>query len=220
MKKLMICLVAAAMVFCATESATAQKIGFGVKGGANLSTWSQDDSEVRLGFHAGLYANIKINNMIAIQPEVLYSMEGSTYNVDTDFEILGKEYWTNADYTYAVHKLAVPLMLQISPIKMLTLEVGPQFGFNLGMSGHLKYETNIVGDQNYEKDIDYTSDDYNMFELGLAVGAKVNFAGNLSLGARYVYGLMPLMDKVETAGITVSPEVKTHNVMISLSYGF
>ncbi len=220
MKKLMFCLVAAAMAFCATESANAQKVGFGVKAGANLSTWSTDDSEMRLGFHAGLYANVKFNRLLAVQAEALYSMEGNAWSEDWDEEVFGTTYFANYDFTATVHKLAVPVLLQITPIKPLTVEVGPQFGFNLGMSGHSSFETNVIGQTNHEEDVTYDSDDYNMFELGLAAGVKLNLAGNMSVGARYVYGITPLMDEVIVNNRTVTPAVNTHNLMVSFSYGF
>ena len=220
MKKTIICLVAAVMTLCATTGAKAQKVGFGVKGGLNLSTWTQDDSKFRVGFHLGGFANIKFNKMFAIQPELLYSMEGNKWNNETSTTLLGTEYYAKSKYSITTHKLIVPIMFQFTPIRELTLEAGPQLGFNLSMKGHLDFETNIAGQSNYDKDLDYDSDDYNTFELGLALGARFNIAKNMSVGARYVYGLTPVIDEVKVNGTVVSDAVHTHNVMFSFSYMF
>lgn len=220
MKKTIICLVAAVMTLCATTGAKAQKVGFGVKGGLNLSTWTQDESKWRVGFHVGGFANIKFNKMFAIQPELMYSMEGNAWDSEISTTVLGTEYYAKSKYSVTTHKLIVPVMFQVTPIRELTLEAGPQFGFNLSMKGHLDFETNVIGQKNYEEDLDYDSDDYNTFELGLALGARFNIAKNMSVGARYVYGLTPLVDAVKVNGTVVSDAIHTHNVMISFSYGF
>lgn len=220
MKKTIICLVAAVMTLCATTGAKAQKVGFGVKGGLNLSTWTQDESKWRVGFHVGGFANIKFNKMFAIQPELMYSMEGNAWDSEISTTVLGTEYYAKSKYSVTTHKLIVPVMFQVTPIRELTLEAGPQFGFNLSMKGHLDFETNVIGQKNYEEDLDYDSDDYNTFELGLALGARFNIAKNMSVGARYVYGLTPLIDAVKVNGTVVSDAIHTHNVMISFSYGF
>ena len=220
MKKTIICLVAAVMTLCATTGAKAQKVGFGVKGGLNLSTWTQDESKWRVGFHVGGFANIKFNKMFAIQPELMYSMEGNAWKTENSFA----GYYVNADYHTTAHKLIVPVMFQFTPIRELTLEAGPQFGFNLSLKGHMDVDTNIpealLPDDLRDGDIDYDSDAYNTFELGLALGARYNIAKNMSVGARYVYGLTPLFDK-DKAYISASDKaIHTHNVMISFSYGF
>lgn len=220
MKKTIICLVAAVMTLCATTGAKAQKVGFGVKGGLNLSTWTQDDSKFRVGFHLGGFANIKFNKMFAIQPELMYSMEGNAWKTENSFA----GYYVNADYHTTAHKLIVPVMFQFTPIRELTLEAGPQFGFNLSLKGHMDVDTNIpealLPPDLRDGDLDYDSDAYNTFELGLALGARFNIAKNMSVGARYVYGLTPLVDKDKAYIFASDKAIHTHNVMISFSYGF
>lgn len=220
MKKLIICFAAALMTLGAAQSVKAQKVSFGLKGGLNLSTFSSDDSKFKLGFHVGGFANIRFSKLLALQPELMYSMEGSKYSLETSTTFAGKEYYAKATSTTTSHRLAVPVMLQITPIKPLTLELGPVFGFNLGLSGHAKLETNVVGGAQYDHDVDYDSDSYNTFELGLGVGARYNIDRHMSIGARYVYGATPLFDAVKVNDRTVTDAVHTHNIMVSFSYGF
>ena len=123
MKKVMVCLFACLMTLAATECVNAQKVNFGVKAGLNLSTWNYDDASLRPGFHAGGFATVQFSRMFAVQPEVMYSMEGAAWKTESTTTILGTEYYARNKYTATSHKLIVPVMLQISPISMLTVEV-------------------------------------------------------------------------------------------------
>src|SRR5436190_7695965 len=75
------------------------QIKFGVKAGANFSKFggkgAKDEGaspKFKAGFTGGGLVNIPINEMLSVQPEVLYSMEGSKY------EIGGEKFTYNMDY--------------------------------------------------------------------------------------------------------------------------
>ena len=215
MKKVMVCLFACLMTLAATECVNAQKVNFGVKAGLNLSTWSYDDASLRPGFHAGGFATVQFSRMFAVQPEVMYSMEGATWEgkLDVlDFSL------ANAEVTSTVHKLNVPVMLQFTPISMLTIEAGPQFGFNLAVSHHIKSNIAVIGET--EKDVDVDKENYNTFEMGIAAGLKLNLTRNMAIGARYVYGISPIFDEGKVGDRVVSDAVHTSNIMVSLNFAF
>ncbi len=220
MKRLVLCLFAAASMLFATENVNAQKVNFGLKGGLNLSNWSTNDSEMKIGFHAGGYAQIKFNKMFAVQPEVLYSMEGNKTFNETTTTILGKEYYARYTDNITVNKIAVPVMVQISPISRFTIEVGPQFNFNLAMRGETIFETNAVGETSEETTRKYDNEGFELFELGLAAGLKFDLTNTMSIGARYVYGLTPLIGEITMEDIVVSDAVTTSNIMVSFNFGF
>lgn len=215
MKKVMVCLFACLMTLAATECVNAQKVNFGVKAGLNLSTWSYDDASLRPGFHAGGFATVQFSRMFAVQPEVMYSMEGAAWEGKLDafgFSL------ANAKVTSTVHKLNVPVMLQFTPISMLTIEAGPQFGFNLAVSHHIK--SNIAGIELPEQDVDVDKENYNMFEMGIAAGLKLNLTRNMAIGARYVYGISPIFDEGRLFSRQVTDAVHTSNIMVSLNFAF
>lgn len=215
MKKVMVCLFACLMTLAATECVNAQKVNFGVKAGLNLSTWSYDDASLRPGFHAGGFATVQFSRMFAVQPEVMYSMEGAAWEGKLDafgFSL------ANAKVTSTVHKLNVPVMLQFTPISMLTIEAGPQFGFNLAVSHHIK--SNIAGIVETEKDVDVDKENYNTFEMGIAAGLKLNLTRNMAIGARYVYGISPIFDEGRLFSRQVTDAVHTSNIMVSLNFAF
>ena len=215
MKKVMVCLFACIMTLAATECVNAQKVNFGVKAGLNLSTWNYDDASLRPGFHAGGFATVQFSRMFAVQPEVMYSMEGSAY--EGELYAFGVS-WPNAKVTSTVHKLNVPVMLQFTPISMLTIEAGPQFGFNLAVSHHSK--SNIAGIVETERDVDVDKENYNTFEMGIAAGLKLNLTRNMAIGARYVYGISPIFDEGRLFSRQVTDAVHTSNIMVSLNFAF
>ena len=56
---------------------------FGIKAGlnvANLKVENFDNTDSRLGFHAGLLAHLHLARQWALQPEVVYSAEGATFD--------------------------------------------------------------------------------------------------------------------------------------------
>ena len=215
MKKVMVCLFACLMTLAATECVNAQKVNFGVKAGLNLSTWNYDDASLRPGFHAGGFATVQFSRMFAVQPEVMYSMEGAAWEGKLDafgFSL------ANAKVTSTVHKLNVPVMLQFTPISMLTIEAGPQFGFNLAVSHHIK--SNIAGIVGPEKDVDVDKKNYNTFEMGIAAGLKLNLTRNMAIGARYVYGISPIFDEGRLFSRQVTDAVHASNIMVSLNFAF
>src|SRR6478609_2447999 len=104
MKKLQIILT---LVFIAAVSSTAfsqAEVAFGIKGGLNFAKLDVKSSastnyDNRTGYHAGASALIKIT-AFAIQPEILFSKQGTTYKVNTS------SYEANFDY------INVPIMLK------------------------------------------------------------------------------------------------------------
>ncbi|WP_378173303.1 porin family protein [Aquimarina sp. SS2-1] len=90
---------------------SAQSFKFGIKGGvnfANIDAGSRFDPDARTGFHIGAVATLGLGDKFALQPEVLYSAQGSD-----DLKV---------DY------INVPILLKYKFLKFLSFEAGPQFG--------------------------------------------------------------------------------------------
>ena len=77
MKKI---LLTAAAVF-ALSYANAQDVKFGAKAGLNLSNFTGDveNTSTKVGFQVGGFAEIKISEKFAVQPELLYSLQGTKF---------------------------------------------------------------------------------------------------------------------------------------------
>src|ERR1017187_5847702 len=119
MKNLLIFIVSLFLLF----TAKAQQAQFGIKGGVNLARLHFSDDQISPGSKAGLnfgaFAHIYASKTWALQPELLYSLEGAQKVGDA-----GTNY--NLDY------LNVPVLLQYMFNDAFRLEGGPQLGFLLG----------------------------------------------------------------------------------------
>ncbi|MDQ0594227.1 outer membrane immunogenic protein [Chryseobacterium ginsenosidimutans] len=189
MKKLIlgIAVTASSLAFAQTTTTTTSNMSstnpvrFGIKGGMNVSSLSNDgtleDQGSKIGFNAGVFANIPIATSFSIQPEVLYSQYGDKYDTRIG----------NNTYSYANHLdyITVPVMLQYNIIPNLYLEAGPEFGFMVSAKNKSKNETSndvIAESGNYK-------DNFNTFNFGLGLGAGYYFTDNIGITARYVAGL-------------------------------
>jgi hypothetical protein len=92
-------------------TAGAQHINIGIKGGLNaytLTSGSVFDNDLKIGMHLGLIGHIHLANPIALQPEIVFSMQGSGN--------------TNLNY------INVPFMFQYMYDNGFRIQAGPQVG--------------------------------------------------------------------------------------------
>jgi Outer membrane protein beta-barrel domain len=93
----------------------AQEVKFGVKGGLNLSKVTNSSGGSSLvGSNIGGFAEIKLNEKFAIQPELLYSGQGVK---DQDFG------------DFRMNYINVPVMAKYFIAEAFNIEAGPQIGF-------------------------------------------------------------------------------------------
>ena len=84
----------------------AQEVKFGLKGGLNVANITGDieDNSSKVGFHVGGFAEIKVSEKFSVQPELLFSTQGTKF----DFE------GTNVNFNLSY--LNIPIMdMQIKP---------------------------------------------------------------------------------------------------------
>lgn len=194
MKKLFlgVGLVAATMSFAQT---------FGVKGGMNVSSLSDDgsvDNKTKIGFNAGVFMNAPISEEFSIQPEVLYNDLGAktTYNN------------TNIKNTTKLGYIAVPVMFQYNATPAFYLEAGPQFSFLVDAKAK-----NESGNTTVTSDL--KTDNFNTFDFGLGLGAGYWITPQLGLTARYTAGLTKI-GKDNTA----YSDSKNNVFQVGLAYKF
>lgn len=168
-------LVILAILIITCDAAIAQKIHVGIKGGANINklTGKSYDDQFSFGYHAGAFVTVKLNKKFAIQPEVLFNQ----INVDTPSNYSAVYQFKNIDKVQLKY-LSIPILLNYKPVKILTLQAGPQFGILINKSNTLVKNG---------KDA-FKSGDFSM--LG---GAQINIK-HLNIYARYAVGLSNISD--------------------------
>lgn len=211
----------AALAVMITMSSQAQEdISFGVKGGTNFATFGGRDflvdQKARIGFHLGVLVEIPISEKFSIQPELMYSQQGSRTASEITVTTGPNDPGTRASseviskYDY----ISIPVLARYTIVQGLSLEAGPQFGFNINAEAELN--GNLLGE-----DISSTedfSDITNTFDIGLALGGSYELPVGVFFQARYVLGLSNVDDsEVQEGGLN---EDSLLNRMFQLSAGF
>ena len=146
----------------------------GIKGGLNAYKTNYNtnaETDPRFGFHLGLLGHIHISDRFALQPELIYSLQGAKNNVE------GNNTRDNLNY------LNVPVMFQYMFDNGFRLQAGPQLGF-------LVNAKSIAGDTRTN-----VNEHYNTLEFGLGIGASyVHPATGFGIDARYNHGLSNILD--------------------------
>jgi Outer membrane protein beta-barrel domain len=116
-------LIISALTLC-TSLTFAQGLKVGIKGGASINkiTGQSFKNQFSFGYHVGGFATIKISDKIGIQPEVLFNQT----NVDTSSKF-SDIYAFNKVNGVKLNQLSIPLLLNYSPNKFVSFQVGPQY---------------------------------------------------------------------------------------------
>lgn len=191
MKKITLSLLAI-FAFSGVTFAQTPDIKLGAKAGLNISTVSDlDDSKSRTGFHVGALAEIFINEKFSVQPEILYSTQGAKSS-----NLGGFSYKLTLDY------LNIPIMAKYYVMDGLSVQAGPQIGFNV----KAEMERKLLG----EKETKDIKDEINTVDFGLNFGAGYELPIGLFFDARYNLGFT----KIHKEGDS------TKNRVFQLSVGY
>jgi outer membrane immunogenic protein len=181
---------------------------FGIKGGMNVSSLSNDsslsDQKSKIGFNAGVFADVPLSDKFTLQPELLYTQYGAKAN----FYLNNQKYSTSRHLDY----IALPVMFQYNATPNFYLEAGPEFALNVNTKDKVKNET--TGQTLAESDT--YRDSINKFNLGIGLGAGYYFTPNVGITARYVAGLTEIA-KDKASG---SSSTKNNVFQVGLAYKF
>lgn len=190
----------------------AQEVKYGAKVGLNISTLTGDieNTNNKIGFHIGGFAEIKVSDKFSVQPEILYSSQG-TKGEETYTDLSGS---FKVNLTQELSYLNIPVMAKYYVAEKFYLEAGPQIGFLL--SAEQKGEASgIYNGQpfNVSQTVD-NKDTLNSTDFGLNFGLGFNISKNVGAGVRYTAGLSNLDKETENSTINNS------NIGISILYTF
>jgi hypothetical protein len=186
--------IAALFVVASVQAAFSQaSVSLGIKGGLNFANVNSTSVgaafDSRTGYHAGAFVSIKMTK-IAIQPEVIFSQQGSTVKIS------GTSFDSNFSY------VNIPVMLKFYVVSGLNLQVGPQFGFLTSSTGPDPSGSGTLVDyKNYLKSSDIS--------VGLGAGFDIS---KFSIDARYNLGISEINDNASISA--------AKNQVFQLSLGF
>lgn len=179
--RIRICL---AMVFILMSSVSAMAIeisGLGVKAGANFARLSGPDVDQewksRMALVGGAFFTLKLNDLLAIQPEILYSQKGPRWDAPLD----GVAFVGTVNLEYLEIPVLVKILIPVGANAAIrpNLFAGPYMGFK--MSARLKYAWGSTSD-------DRTIDQIKSSDFGYVFGGGLDFVvgkGKITLDVRY-----------------------------------
>jgi len=164
--------------------AAAQKVSFGVKAGPSYTKFrgvdpaqlSSASNAYRLGFHAGVLAEVKVTDKFSVQPELLYSQKGAKNKLVSEIYDV---------FSYLDLPIVVKARLGETGF---FLEGGPQFGYLLRATSTFR---------NYSYNV---RDSYEKVDVGYAAGLGYQLASGPLLGFRFNGGLTRLNQPIISGG--------------------
>ena len=159
------------------------KSRFGIKGGINLSQLyindsDLDDENMKVGFHAGVYAIAPLSEAFFIQPELIFSSAGTkaTYKGSSLLGIQAGEVRFNLNY------IQLPILFSgnLGPV---SLQAGPYASYLINAN-----VSDVKNDGTVASSRELNTEDFNKLDYGIALGAALNI-NVFQMGLRYNYGL-------------------------------
>jgi hypothetical protein len=165
-----------ALIAFAAMNSQAQGIHLGVKAGTNIFKVNGQtfDQGFQFGYNIGAFAELNFSKKWGIQPEVMWNQ--TNYHTGNQFGDVFPH--GVSDVKGKLNYLSVPILLTFRPVKLLSLQVGPQFGKLINSDQTLVNNGQMA----------FKKGDFSM--IG---GAQLNLAG-IKVGARYVIGLNDIND--------------------------
>ncbi len=185
------------LVFLITISLHSQTY-FGFKVGANLSNIKGDNplEGIKPAMHVGGVVELQVSDKISVQPELLYSMQGSQNKDDASLK--------NNN-----HYIVLPVMIKYFLTDLintgddfLSIDAGPQISY-------LVFAKTSDGWQEWTN----TKDQLNPIDYGVNIGASYEMDNGMNINIRYNYNFANIYKSNDF-------NLKGNNTTIQISLGY
>lgn len=206
-------------ILLATGIVNAQEIKYGAKLGLNISNFSGDvtDSKSLIGAQFGGFAEIKISDKFAFQPELLFSMQGAKSKYTETY--LGDTY--SEESKTKLNYLNIPVLAKYYISDKFAVLAGPQFGILMSAKEDYDVSETYSGiTDSYSESVD-VKNFYKSLSLSFNLGASYSFTDNLFVDARYNLGLSSIAKNyTDEFGDSYSSDIKNNVIQLSVGYKF
>jgi hypothetical protein len=189
------------LILLANISINAQttEMTFGLKSGINMSKYTPDvyvgnsrivEYQGKIGFYIGGYSNIKISEKFRVQPELLFSNQG-TKRVFEDISVSDSNGIligiSDIEETINESVISLPIILQYFVNNKFNLEGGIQLGYVMNRKQETTKDSFGLNQGNNSQN---NNTDYDKFDLGLNIGLGYKILENVRINTRYFLGLI------------------------------
>lgn len=184
----------------------------GIKTGINIANYHGESAnnfgfKSRVGICAGVFSTFEINDIFAIQPELLYSSKGAKMEL---------YYSEESDYVSSdiIDYLVVPVVMKITIPSNINLSFSGIGGTSLAVKLNSKAKTKFLGEE-YEDDID----EFRRIDWGAVFGAGLNWKlGKRALLFEFRYNLGLI--RIQKEKRRHSPEYYNKVIQLLVGYAF
>lgn len=171
----------------------AQKQGFGLRAGINTTSV---DNSIAISPHFGLYYSIVVTEKFGLQPELLYSVQPTHFNVN------------NVSATRNLSYINLPVMAKLYVANGFNLQFGPYVGILASVKSDDDADVSIKAN-------------FRGMDYGVGLGAAYEFAGGFNLGTRYNLGLADVSSNaVNSSGTVVTVDTRNTNQYMQFYIGY
>lgn len=186
---------------------------FGIRAGGNANSWTNnfpalefegdfiypDSWKVHFGGHLGAYVNIRLSQLVALEPGIFYTQKGTSTTLD-----LGG---IDLEGTIKSNYLDLPLLLRLYPAGGFNIFMGVQFAYHLDSSFDFAVDGNSVIDG------EDTTDTISEFDVAPILGIGYEFPGGFNLNLAGELGMI----SVDGIG---NLDTFNRNIRLSVGYSF
>ena len=204
MKKIVIALMCTIL---ATGAAMAQeKFTFGPKIGVDYTHYWGENVEHggHLNYQAGVFMEYRFTSKFSIAPEVVFAAQGGKYDFKRNIEGIDVELKETDHVNYS----NVPVMLKYYVAPALSINFGPQVGFNVYSKNTIEGKVEKLKEKETTDMKKYTK----TVDFGLGLGLTYNITEEVFIQARYTMGL--------TKVFNVDDDSKNGNGQIAIGFRF
>ncbi|MDJ0366106.1 porin family protein [Hymenobacter sp. H14-R3] len=173
---------------------------FGIKAGVNeavLKGRVGEDATYKTYFHAGVFYEAKLIGPLSIQPELLYSLQGSQLKGAT----------TVTNYTTQLNYIQVPILLKAT-LGPVFVEAGPQFGYLVAANENGTVQVRTASGNVAFRDMNQSSTgNYKRGEIAVCAGLGLKLGSLIRVGGRFVAGLNDVNNLQYLQGVN-DPQLK------------
>jgi hypothetical protein len=199
----------------AAGSAAAGAADFGIKGGINIANIHgedpEDEGDWKNGFAGGVFIDLGITPLFALQPEILYVQNGS------------KTTFLEGEWSLKFNYLQVPVLAKVD------LPVGGSLVPVLYAGGYagLLLDSKLTVEAGNNSGTIGLKDNTKSYDAGLVFGAALDFTvgtGTMTIEGRYNLGMVEIDDGIGGGifGIEEAEktDMKNESWMVMASYAF
>ena len=194
------------------SSVQAQESHAGIKGGLNLSsltTDGNDEKNLKVGFHAGVYNKIALSETFAIQPELLYSIKGIKLNYD-------ESGFADGESKFNLSYIDLPVKMVFNLSENLELQFGPYVSYLV--YANVDTDADVLNYFEIDSEDEIDRKNFNTLDYGLTAGIGFDL-DPIILGINYNMGLNPVA-KDDEPSHEILGDAKNSVIQVSIGMKF